>query len=94
MKVIRMRKTDLKTRHGLVPHRERHQRAERYAQADLGGETPVRLTINGFRNLPLLVDKISAKLDFPRDSLWSALSDTEFMASFGVTPRTGHGHFS
>ena len=86
MKVIRMRKTDLKTRHGLYHIEKGTNALSATRKLTSGGETPVRLTINGFRNLPLLVDKISAKLDFPRDSLWSALSDTEFMASFGVTP--------
>lgn len=86
MKVIRMRKTDLKTRHGLYHIEKGTNALSATRKLTSGGETPVRLTINVFRNLPLLVDKISAKLDFPRDSLWSALSDTEFMASFGVTP--------
>lgn len=86
MRLVSMRKTDFKTRHGLYHIEKGSNALSAMRKLTSGGETPVRLTINGFRSFPLLVDKISAKFDFPADSLWSVLSDKEFMASFGVTP--------
>ncbi|MDE6716871.1 MAG: endolytic transglycosylase MltG [Muribaculaceae bacterium] len=51
-----------------------------------GGQTPVTVTVNGFRSLDNLIDRISAKLDFDADSLRTLLRDPEVTAPFGLTP--------
>ncbi|MBD5223454.1 MAG: endolytic transglycosylase MltG [Bacteroidales bacterium] len=51
-----------------------------------GAQTPVRITINGFRNLELLEERISRKMEFPIDSLRAVLNDTAFMAQYGLRP--------
>ncbi|MDE6296909.1 MAG: endolytic transglycosylase MltG [Muribaculaceae bacterium] len=51
-----------------------------------GAQQPVNITINGFRSLENLTDRISAKLDFPADSLRSLLADPEIMSTYGLTP--------
>lgn len=51
-----------------------------------GAQTPVRVVINGFRDRDLLTDRVSAKFEFPADSLRMALADAEFMSQFGLTP--------
>ena len=52
-----------------------------------GAQTPVTVTINGFRSLDNLTDRISAKLDFPADSLRRLLADPAVMSPYGLTPR-------
>lgn len=52
-----------------------------------GAQQPVNITINGFRSLENLTNRISAKLDFPADSLRSLLADPEVMAKYGLTPQ-------
>lgn len=51
-----------------------------------GPQTPVKITVNGFRSLDKLTDRISAKLNFPADSLRSLLADPEIMSPYGLTP--------
>lgn len=50
------------------------------------GQKPVKLTINGVRNLSSFCDRIAAKFDFPADSLRSLLSNTQTLKSYGLTP--------
>lgn len=51
-----------------------------------GAQTPVKITINGFRSLDNLTARISAKLDFPADSLRTLLASPETMSDYGLTP--------
>ena len=51
-----------------------------------GAQTPVKVTINGFRSLQNLTDRVSAKLDFPADSLRALLNDENIMSNYGLTP--------
>ncbi|MDE7412457.1 MAG: endolytic transglycosylase MltG [Muribaculaceae bacterium] len=51
-----------------------------------GAQTPVTVTINGFRSLDNLIQRISAKLDFPADSLRAVLADSTVMAEYGLRP--------
>ncbi|MDE6026550.1 MAG: endolytic transglycosylase MltG, partial [Muribaculaceae bacterium] len=51
-----------------------------------GAQTPVTITINGFRSLDNLTGRISAKLDFPADSLRTLLADPEALKPYGLTP--------
>lgn len=51
-----------------------------------GAQTPVILTINGFRSFPRLIERISARLDFPADSLRKVLADPAVLAPYGLNP--------
>ncbi len=51
-----------------------------------GAQTPVKITINGFRSLDNLTSRISAKLDFPADSLKRLLAEPEVLSPYGLTP--------
>lgn len=86
MKLIRLRNTDFSTRYGAYTINEGTDALSAMRQLTSGSQTPVRLTINGFRNFPLLIEKISAKLDFPVDSLNNLLQDSVYMSQFGLTP--------
>lgn len=49
-----------------------------------GGQSPVRLTINGFRSIPFLAERISAKMDFSADDFIKAATDSAFLAKYGL----------
>lgn len=51
-----------------------------------GGQTPVDITVNGFRSIDKLTERISAKLDFPADSLSSLLNDPATLEPYGLKP--------
>lgn len=87
MRVASLRSSDFSNRHGayLIPAGTSPLRAER--KLSQGAQMPLTITINGFRTLPLLAERISRRLDFPADSLLSALSDSYTMAKYGLTPQ-------
>lgn len=58
-----------------------------------GAQTPVRITVNGFRSLPLLVNRIANKLAITPDSIWSMLRDPEYVARYGLTPESAMAMF-
>lgn len=87
MRVAALRSSDFSKRHGayLIPAGTSPLRAEH--KLSQGAQTPLTITINGFRTLPLLAERISRRLDFPTDSLLSALEDPYTMARYGLSPR-------
>lgn len=86
IRLSRLRNIDFSSRHGLyvIPKGDNALAAMRRLTS--GAQTPVRITINGFRSLPLLIDRISRKMEFPADSLRALLSDPAFMKQYGLTP--------
>lgn len=49
-----------------------------------GAQSPVRVTINGFRNRDDMVRAIAGKFEFTADQLSAALSNPELLDSFGL----------
>lgn len=86
MRLARLRHTDFGKRHGAYTIAEGTNALGAMRKLTSGAQTPVRITINGFRSLPLLIDRISRKMEFPADSLRAALNDTGLMAAYGLTP--------
>ncbi len=58
-----------------------------------GAQTPVRITINGFRNRDVMLDRISAKLDFSADSLRRWLNDNVFLSAYGLNSQNATALF-
>lgn len=58
-----------------------------------GAQTPVKITINGFRSMPLMIERIARKMEFPPDSLQAVLSDEAFLANYGLTPENAMALF-
>lgn len=50
-----------------------------------GAQTPVRLTINGFRDLGLLTSRFARKLETDSASLAEAMADTAMLSRLGLT---------
>ena len=86
MLAMKLRNTDFSTRYGAYEIQEGTSPFNVMRRLTGGGQTPVRITINGFRSLPLLTERIAAKMDFPADSLRKALADPEVMGKYGLTP--------
>lgn len=51
-----------------------------------GAQTPVRLTINGFRSLPYLSERMARKMEFSSDDFMKALNDSAYLAKYDLKP--------
>lgn len=86
MMAMKLRRTDLKKRHGAYRIEKGTNAFTTMRAITSGGQTPVKLTITGYRSLPLLAEHISNRLDFPADSLMSLFKDQAVMSKYGLTP--------
>lgn len=86
MKMATLRRSDFSERHGayLITKGLSPLRAER--RLSQGAQHPLTLTINGFRTLPTLAERVSRRFDFTPDSLLDALSDPTLLRPYGLTP--------
>lgn len=86
IRLLKIRNIDFTRRHGsyLVPSGSNALTAMR--RIGYGGQTPLRITINGFRDLDLLCERVAGRLDFPADSLLAALSDPAILRPYGLVP--------
>jgi len=93
MKLARMQGFDSKKRSGayLIAKGMSPLRAARCIAR--GGQTPVKVTINGFRDRSRLVNAIASKFEFSPAALDSALSDTSFLSEYGLSPTQGMAFF-
>lgn len=51
-----------------------------------GAQSPVRLTINGFRTLPYLAERMGLKMEFPAEEFLKAATDSAYLAQYGLKP--------
>lgn len=86
MRIYRLRPVNLLSRHGSYQIDKGSNPVSVARRLTRGGQTPVKITINGFRNINLLCERLASKLDFTSDSLRSVLKDTTFIKSYGLTP--------
>ncbi len=86
MRVASLRNSDFSKRHGayLIEEGLSPLRAER--KLSQGAQHPLTVTINGFRTLPTLTERVARRLDFTPDSLKGALTDKETLSRYGLTP--------
>lgn len=86
MRVASLKGTDFSGRHGayLITEGMSPARAER--RLSQGGQHPLTVTINGFRTLQRLADKMSQRLDFSADSLIKAATDPAMLRKYGLSP--------
>lgn len=87
IRLLKMRNVDFSRRHGQYEIPEGCNAIAVARRLGGGGQTPVRITVNGFRDIDLLVRRISAKLDFSPDSLKAILTDPSEMSKYGLTPQ-------
>lgn len=51
-----------------------------------GAQDPIRITINGFRTIDYLGERIGKKMEFTPEEFVKAAKDPEFLAQYGLTP--------
>lgn len=51
-----------------------------------GAQTPVRLTINGFRSLPYLSQRMGLKMEFSPEEFMALATDSAYLSKYGLTP--------
>lgn len=85
-RIAYIRKHDFKQRHGLYHIYKGTNALNTMRHITSGGQSPVRLVINGFRSQQMLEQRISEKLDFPADSIHALLQDPAYLAKYGLTP--------
>jgi len=93
MRLTRLRGTDFSKRHGSYCIPKGANPMEAMRKITSGAQTPVRITINGFRSLPLLINRVSRKMEFPPDSLKAVLDDHAFLEKYGLTPENAMAMF-
>lgn len=86
IQLARLRHADFSKRFGQYTIQEDDNALVAMRRLTSGAQTPVRITINGFRSLPLLIERISRKMAFPADSLRAVLNDKDFLGRYGLTP--------
>lgn len=85
-RLVAMRGTDLSTRHGAYLIEAGMSPLDAMRRLTSGPQQPLTITINGFRLLPVLEEKVAARFDFSKDSIASALSDVGILKDYGLTP--------
>lgn len=86
MRLAQLRGADFSARHGayLVEAGESPFSAMRRLTG--GAQYPLTITINGFRLLPVLEEKVANRFDFSEEELASTLSDASILEPYGLTP--------
>ena len=77
---------DFSKRHGAYKIEKGDSPAAAFKKISRGAQTPVVITINGFRTMPELARRLALKLDFSADSLLSTLSAETLLSSYGLKP--------
>lgn len=87
MRMAKINGTDFSNRHGayLIPAGTSPIRAER--KLSKGAQQPLTITINGFRSLTSLSDRVARRLDFTADSLLKTATGRELLNKYGLTPQ-------
>lgn len=86
MRVVKMHRPDLTERYGMYEIKKGTSALRAGRKLARGGQTPVKIVINGFRMPDEMRERIAAKMDFPADSLEALMSDKALMARYGLTP--------
>lgn len=85
MRLIRLRKTDMSKRHGAYEIPEGTNALSAMRKLTSGAQTPSRFTLNGYRSLDSMLERIALKFDFSADSLRNALYDPKFLNTYGLS---------
>jgi len=86
IRLASMRRTDWSKRHGRYVVGNGSNALAVARRISGGAQTPVKITINGFRDLDEMTERMSRKFEFPADSLRALISDPEFLSPYDLTP--------
>ena len=85
-RLVGLRGTDLAARHGAYLIEAGMSPLTAMRRLTSGPQEPLTITVNGFRLLPVLEEKVAARFDFGKDSIASALADAGNLRDYGLTP--------
>lgn len=85
-RLVSLRGTDLHKRHGAYLIEVGMSPFTAMRRLTSGPQNPQTITINGFRLLPVLEEKLAARFDFSKDSIASVLSDADLLKNYNLTP--------
>lgn len=86
IRINKLHKADFSKRHGAYLIPEGTSAFITARRLHRGAQHPMKITINGFRTMPLMASRIAAKLDFSKEELMKTLSDSAILAPYGLTP--------
>lgn len=92
-RLVGLRGTDLNKRHGAYLIEAGMSPLDAARRLTSGPQEPLTITINGFRLLPVLEEKVAARFDFSKDSLAAVLADAGVLKEYGLTPEQALGLF-
>lgn len=92
-RLVKMRGTDLGSRHGAYLVEAGMSPLDAMRRLTGGPQNPLTITINGFRMLPVLEQKVAARFDFSPEALDSVLTDEETMMRFNLKPQSAMAVF-
>lgn len=92
-RLVGLRGTDLSARHGAYLIEAGMSPLDAARRLTSGPQEPLTITVNGFRLLPVLEEKVAARFDFSKDSIAEVLKDSEVLKEYGVTPEQALGLF-
>lgn len=85
MRLIRMRHTDMSRRHGAYEIPEGSNALSAMRKLTSGAQTPSKFTLNGYRSMDRMLERIALKFDFSTDSLRNVLYDPKFLETYGLS---------
>lgn len=85
-RLVSLRGTDLNSRHGAYLVEAGMSPFDAMRRITSGPQQPLTITINGFRLLPVLEEKVASRFDFTQDSIAAALSDPALLKDYDLTP--------
>lgn len=85
MRLAKIRHADFSKRNGAYEIVEGTSPLRAARKITHGAQTPIRVTINGFRDRDIMADMVSAKFEFPADSLIHLMNDDKTMQKYGLT---------
>lgn len=88
-RLISARDIDMSRRHGAYIIHKGDNPFNAMRRITSGQRAPVRVTINGFRSLTDLTDRIGARVEFPGDSLRTLLKDSTLMERYSLDTNQG-----
>lgn len=86
MRYARIRNIDFKKRHGLYVIPEGSSALDAMKILFRRGQTPVKVTINGFRKINSITERIGNKLELSSENLDRLLNDSAFLAQYSLKP--------
>ena len=86
MRVAKLRGSEFGERYGAYLIEEGMSPIQAEHRLSHGAQQPLTVTINRFRTLEQLAEKVAAKLDFKPEELIKAVKDPEVLAEYGLTP--------